>query len=155
MQPQKSDSTSGWAFFVEDRSVCRVCRPDHAKLFGCRRSGSSKNRFLSFIVVLNFSSFTLLPVSTFSLAQDPCFYVRQDFITKLCDYLNHSKLPPSFTVMLFLAAHDEPEIRLIVRLPLIFFVVSMILKKLVALSFRPKALFRTACAHRLSRLNVR
>ncbi|CED83559.1 Sister chromatid cohesion complex Cohesin, subunit PDS5 [Phaffia rhodozyma] len=45
------------------------------------------------------------------LVQDPCFYVRQNFIGKACEYLGRDKLPSAFNVMLFLAAHDEPEIR--------------------------------------------
>lgn len=47
--------------------------------------------------------------------QDPCFFVRQSFIRKLTEYLRMHRLHCDFTVMLYLAAHDEDEITALVR----------------------------------------
>jgi len=63
------------------------------------------------------SSPSFLPSSTyassffFPVHQDPCFWVRLDFVRKLTQALHNNKLPPSYNVMLLLAAHDEAEVR--------------------------------------------
>ncbi|KAL7414966.1 armadillo-type protein [Mrakia frigida] len=52
-------------------------------------------------------SFLVLAV----LVQDPCFWVRLEFVKKLGQALHSNKLPASYNVMLFLTAHDEPDVR--------------------------------------------
>lgn len=48
--------------------------------------------------------------------QDPCFFVRQNFVRKLVELLRVHQLHYDFTVMLYLAAHDEDDIKTFVRM---------------------------------------
>lgn len=113
IQHQDSSSTSSRKMPSQTRYLPSIRQDDRSQLPRSRRARSGQSS-----VPLRPSFPADVPTSS-SLRQDPCFWVRLEFVKKLGQALHSNKLPASYNVMLFLTAHDEPDVRDIVSFQLV------------------------------------